>query len=210
MRSLERRGFAQRFAVLACLSVALGPTACGAGSYVWVDDLAARDLRAPPHDVHVIASGDLLNVRVYNQDAISTRGRVGADGKIAIPLAGEIDAGGTRPGELARRIEARLKPFIISPSVSITVEESPSERISVLGEVAHPGVFPVAPGTGVLQALALAGGVTEYADRDRVFVLRARPGKPALRIRLDYKDLTRGIGRSATFPLAAGDSVIVE
>jgi polysaccharide export outer membrane protein len=200
----------RRFAAITLLTLTLGPLACGAGSYVWVDDLAERDAHAAPEDVYVIASFDLLNIRVYNQDAISTRSRVGADGKIALPFVGEIMARGERPGALARELEARLRPFILSPWVSITVDESQSERISVLGEVTHPGVFPIGPGTGVLQALALAGGVTEYADRDRVFVIRPRPGNAALRIRLNYKDLTRGIGRSATFPLLAGDTVIVE
>lgn len=196
--------------MLAGLAVALGSAACGAGSYVRIDDLADRDLRAAPEGVLVITSGDLLNIRVYNQDAISTHGRVGADGKIAIPLVGEVVARGARPGALAREIESRLKSFIVSPSVSITVEESQSLRVSVLGEVAHPGVFPITPSTNVLQALALAGGITDYADRDRVFVLRRRPGKPLLRIRFDYEDLTRGVGKSAAFPLAAGDTVIVE
>lgn len=210
MRPLEPLAIARRFAALTCLSIALGPAACGAGSYVRIDDLPARDLRGAHDDVHVIACGDVLHIRVYNQDAISTRGRVGTDGKIAIPLVGDVHAGGARPGALARDIEARLRRFILSPSVSIIVEESQSSRISVLGEVAHPGVFPIVPGTGVLHALALAGGVTDYADRDRVFVLRARPGKPPLRIRLEYKDLTRGVGRSATFLLASGDAVIVE
>jgi polysaccharide export outer membrane protein len=209
MRSPEHPIFA-RLAALACLSIALGPAACGAGSYVRIDDLAEHDPRIAVDDAYVIGSGDLLNIRVYNQEAITTRGRVDADGKIAIPLVGEIAAQGEHPGALARKIEVRLKPFLVSPSVSITVEESQSVRISVLGEVTHPGVFPILPGTGVLQALALAGGITEYADRDRLFVLRARPGKPALRIRLNYKDLTRGVGRSATFSLASGDAVIVE
>ncbi len=182
MRSLERTASARCFAVLTCLSVALGATACGAGTYVWVDDLADRDAQVRAGGCSRHRERRLVeHPRLQPGRDLDPRPRSTPTGR-SLPLVGEVVARGERPGALARAIEARLKPFIVSPSVSITVEESLSERISVLGEVAHPGVFPMASSTGVLQALALAGGVTEYADRDRVFVLRARPGKPALRI----------------------------
>jgi polysaccharide biosynthesis/export protein len=192
------------------LCTSLGAGGCGAGAYVWVDQLGEAGAAAAPENSYSIAAGDLLNIRVYDQDAISTRTRVGPDGKIALPLAGEIEARGQRPAELARHIEARLKPFIVAPSVAITVEEAQSVKISVIGEVGHPGVFVINPGTGVVQALALAGGITEFADRDSIFVVRARGAKGALRIRLTYADLTRGIGRGPTFPLQAGDTVVAE
>jgi polysaccharide export outer membrane protein len=213
MQSLERpRRTAHRyqFAVLAGLLAALGLSGCGTGSYVWIDDLTDPSILAPAEGAYIIASGDLLNVRVYNQETISVRGRVGPDGKIAIPLVGEIDARGARPAALAKQIETRLLPFIVAPSVTITIEEVQPVRISVLGEVAHPGVFTITPSTGLLQALALAGGITEYADRDRIFVLRPRPAKGLFRIRLTYQNLTRGLGRSAKFALESGDTVVVE
>ena len=188
-------------------SLAVG---CGAGAYVWVDQLGEAGNAAAPESSYSIAAGDLLNIRVYDQDAISTRCRVGPDGKIALPLAGEIEAQGQRPATLARNIEARLKPFIVAPSVAITIEEAQSVKISVVGEVSHPGVFVINPGAGVVQALALAGGITEFADRDSIFVLRVRPAKAPLRIRLTYADLTRGTGRGPTFPLQAGDTVVAE
>lgn len=195
--------------VRASVLAALALSGCGAGTYVWVDQLGEAGAVAP-ESAYLIAAGDLLNIRVYDQDSISTRVRVGPDGKIAIPLIGEIEARGQRLAALAANVETRLKPFIVAPSVAITVEEAQPVRISVVGEVGHPGVFPITPGTGVVQALALAGGITEYGDRDAIFVLRARPGKALLRIRLTFGDLTRGIGRGPTFPLQAGDTVVVE
>jgi polysaccharide biosynthesis/export protein len=201
---------ARALALSLSLSLALGSSGCGAGAYVWVDTLGEAGAASASESAYTIAAGDLLNIRVYDQDAISTRARVGPDGKIALPLVGEIEAQGQRPAALARQIEGRLKPFIVAPSVAITVEEAQSVKISVVGEVARPGVFAITPGTGVVQALALAGGITEFADRDSIFVLRARAAKPPLRIRLTYADLTRGVGRAPAFPLQSGDTVVAE
>lgn len=201
---------ARALVLAASLLASLGACGCGAGAYVWVDQLGEAGAAVVPESSYSIAAGDLLNIRVYDQDAISTRARVGPDGKIALPLAGEIDARGQGPAALARNIEARLKPFIVAPSVAITVEEAQSVKISVVGEVSHPGVFIINPGAGVVQALALAGGITEYADRDSIFVLRARAAGAPLRIRLSYADLTRGVGRGPALSLQAGDTVVAE
>ncbi|MFT3768660.1 MAG: SLBB domain-containing protein [Minicystis sp.] len=121
----------------------------------------------------------------------------------------------SRPAACARwswrgRFEARLKPFIVAPSVTVTLDEVQPARVSVLGEVTHPGVFVIPPGAGVLHALALAGGLTEFAGKDRVFVLRPRPRSAPLRVRFRYEDFSRGVGRCATFTLEPGDAVIVE
>lgn len=192
------------------LLAALSSAGCGAGAFVWVDQLDAASAAPPPESAYLIAGGDLLNVRVYDQDAISTHCRVSPDGKIAVPLVGEIEAQGQTASALAAQIARRLKPFIVAPSVTITLEEAQAVKIALVGEVARPGVFPLVPGTGIFQALALAGGLTEYASHDGIFVLRPRIGKGPLRIRIAYDYLTRGIGRSATFQLQPGDTVVVE
>ena len=195
---------------LLCILAAIAGAGCGAGSYVWVDQLDAASAAGSPENVYLVASGDLLSIRVYDQDAISTHCRVSPDGKIAVPLVGEIEARGQSAAALAAQIAKRLKPFIVAPSVTITLEEAQPPRISLVGEVARPGVFPITPGTGVVQALALAGGLTEFASHDGIFVLRPRPAKGLLRIRIAYDDLTRGVGRGAAFQLQSGDTVVVE
>ena len=183
---------------------------CGATAFVWVDQLDAASAAPAPESAYLITSGDLLNVRIYDQDAISSHCRVSPDGKIAVPLVGEVDARGQTPAALAAQIARQLKPFIVAPSVTITLEEATPAKIALVGEVARPGVFPLSPGTGIVQALALAGGLTEFASRDGIFVLRPRPAKPPLRIRVAYDDLTRGIGRGGLFQLQSGDTVVVE
>ena len=200
------RGAARLILLLAALSAA----GCGAGAYVWVDQLDAVSAAVAPESAYLVASGDLLNIRIYDQDAITTHCRVSPDGKISVPLVGEMDARGQTPAALAAQISLRLKPFIVAPSVTITLEEAQPSKISLVGEVAHPGVFPITAGTGIVQALALAGGLTEYASHDGIFVLRPRATKGMLRIRIAYDDVTRGIGRGPTFQLQSGDTVVVE
>lgn len=180
----------------------------GPGAYVWVDDLASKD--GPGEGACAIRSGDLVSIRVFAQDALSTRARVTPTGIVSLPLAGEMVAEGLCPRELAQKIEEKLKPFIVAPSVAVNVDEIQLVHLTVLGEVTRPGAFTVRPGVGVVEALALAGGLTEYADRDRIFVLRPRPTEGPLRIRLTYKNLTRGIGRGPRLTLEPGDAVVVE
>ncbi len=191
--------------------VVLSLAGCGsAGAYLWVDEVPATEVVDPGPRQYVIAAGDVLSIRVYNQDAISTRGKVRPDGKIGVPLAGEVDAGGRRPVELAREIEAQLKPFVVAPAVVVSVEEVQPIHVAVLGEVARPGVYALEPGAGVLQAMAIAGGATDFADRDGIYLLRKRAAQPPLRIRFSYAKLAGGEGRGAGLTLVAGDVLMIE
>jgi polysaccharide export outer membrane protein len=185
----------------------LSSAACsGAGSYVWVNDLPPD----PPtvSSEYVIVSGDVVSVRVLSQDAMQTRARVRNDGRIELPIIGEVDVRGKRVSALRAELEARLKEFFNAPSVTVNVEEFQPLTIAVSGEVGHPGMVSLEPQSTVLSAIASAGGLTEYADEDRVFVLRQTP--TPMRIRFTYEELSRGEGRSATFMLRPGDVVVVE
>lgn len=196
---------------LALCGALLALAGCGpTGAYVWVNDVPKTDLAGAGDGAYVIGAGDLLSVRVYNQEAISTRGRVRPDGRIAVPLAGEIEAVGRRPVDLAKEIEAHLKSFVVAPVVAVSVEEIQPVKISVLGEVARPGMFTLEAGAGVLEALASAGGPTDFADKDAIFVLRRRGAAPPLRVRFTYAQLTGGAGNAAAFTLVSGDVVTVE
>lgn len=192
--------------ILASAAPALGCK--GPGTFVWVDEIPAAEFTPRPEaGNYVIANGDMLNVRVYNQDPLSTRARVRPDGKLSMPLIGDVEARGKRPAELAKLLEVRLKEFIVAPAVTVIVEESQAMVISVVGEVSRPGNVPLENGAGVLQALAAAGGPNEFADRDRIFVFRKNP---QLRVRFTYESLTRGEGRGPAFALQQGDVVVVE
>ncbi len=155
----------------------------------------------------MIGEGDLLDIRVYNEPSISGRARVRSDGQVTIALIGDVKANGKTPIALAREVQQRLQKFLTSPSVSIAVEESRPLSVTVMGEVGHPGVYTLAPNSGVLQALAVAGGFGEYADDDYIFVVRRHP---ELRIRFTYDALRDNERSSADFVLRDGDLVTVE
>lgn len=177
---------------------------CGSsGRYVWVDELP----KSASADVYRIAAGDTLNVRVYNQENLSTKSKVRSDGRIAVPLVGDIEVRGKTPAVVAREIEARFKQYVVSPAVTVTVEESQPTTVAVLGEVAHPGVYAVDPASGVLQALAAAGGFTEFASRESIYVVRKLPPQ---RIRFTWTALLDGDKRADAFRLHKGDVVVVE
>ena len=194
---------ARTAAIAAGISLAL--VACGAtGPYVWADSLPSS--AAGGGDV-LIADGDVLNVRVFNQEPLSTKERVRNDGRISIPVIGEVVARGKRPAQLAAEIQDRLKDIVKVPSVIVTFEAGTELKVSVVGEVRNSGIFPLEPGSNVLTALAAAGGLNDYADSDKVFVVRKSLPQ---RVRFRYDDLRSQAPKSIGFTLQAGDIVVVE
>lgn len=192
---------------LRCLLLALVllAAACSsAGRFVWVQDLALPSSQPP---AYVIAPGDLVDIRVYNEERLSSRGRVRSDGKMSLPLVGDVQVAGKMPSPLARELEAQLQKFLQSPAVTVQVDEVHAMSFTLVGEIARPGVFPLPPNTGVLQALALGGGLTEFADATRIYVLRR---SEPLRIRFTYKQLLDNEPRATGFKLNDGDVITVE
>ncbi len=173
------------------------------GQYVWVEEYTA-----PAESEYLIVPGDVLRVRVYKEDALSGNVRVRTDGKVSLPLLDDVPAAGRTTSALARDLENRLKAVVMKPVVSVSLEETRNKQFSVIGEVSRPGIYALEPGLGVLQALANAGGLNEFANRDRIFVLRA--GNERARIRFNYDQLTRGEESAAGFLLQPGDVIVVE
>lgn len=176
------------------------------GNYVWVDQY--KEPTGVAEKPYTIAPGDLIQVRVFNQDQLSARVRVRADGKVSLPLMNDVEAAGYTPVALSQVLEKRLKELVHAPSVTVSLEETKPQLVMVTGEVTKPGAFPYDPASGVLQALAAAGGLTPDANGDRIFVLRQTPNP--VRIRFTYERLRHQEGRAATFRLRPGDVVVVE
>jgi polysaccharide biosynthesis/export protein len=190
------------------LALVLVAACSSTGPYVWVNEL-------PPTAVHEgdyqLVAGDVLSIHVFaaarREENLSTRERVRPDGKITVSLVGEVDAAGKRPRALAAELESRLAKYLQSPSVNIVIEESRGINVAVVGEVARSGTYPLEPRSGVLSALASAGGLTEYADRDRIFVVRKSSPR---RVRFTYELLTHAETHAQGFALQNGDIVVVE
>jgi polysaccharide export outer membrane protein len=178
-----------------------------AGSFVWVDDVPV--IQAPV-GAYAIGVGDLLSVQVWNQDRLSSRPRVRADGKVSLPLAGDLAAAGSTLEQMARAIEVRLDDtkLVVSPRVTVLLEETRPLSIGVLGGVTRPGMYTLDSGAGMAEALASAGGLTEFASKDYIFVVRRTPH--AQRIRFTFDDIARARGRAPLFRLQTGDVVVVE
>lgn len=192
-------------ASLACL--ALG-TACYTpkGAFVPVAEYVQPSLTD-----YVITPGDVLQLRVFQHEPLSTRAKVRYDGRVSLPLVNEWVAGGKTPAALAAELQQKFKDFINSPVVTVSLEEARPLTVSVLGEVGRTGIVVLEPGSGLMQAIAGAGGLNDFAHREGLFVLRVKPGqaKPT-RIRFSYDELSRGEGPAASFSLMPGDVVVVE
>ncbi len=201
-----------RRAVLLVACVA--SSACGhKRSFLWVDNVTEPP--RPDSAEYRITAGDVLSVRVWNQETMSTpRTRVRDDGKISIPFLQDVEVAGMTTGELASRLAVKLKTYVVNPVVTVALEERRPVRIAVLGEVTHPGSYDIESGSGVLHALAAAGGLTDYAHRDGIYVLRYgywADGNPEpARIRFRWEALAGGAPRASGFRLRTGDVVVVE
>lgn len=206
MITLVRRAL-RASAPVVLAGLATTATACaGPGSFVWYSEVSPDQITAPKE--LVIHVGDTVSLRVLGHDEMAIKEKVRSDGRIAVPLIGEVDAQGKRPASLRSELEGRLKDYIVSPSVMLNVDEVQPMTVVLLGEVAKPGAYLLDPYTGLAQALAVGGGVTEFARRDRIFVVRDTP-RP-MRIRFTYEAVSRDEGRAAGFPLRPGDVVVVE
>jgi len=154
-----------------------------------------------------IQDGDVVNVRVFNQEPLSTHEKVRPDGKISMPVIGEVMARGKRPAQLASEIQDKLKSVVVAPSVTVTLDAGADLKVSVVGEVKNSGVFQLDHGANVLHALAAAGGLSDYADSSKIFVVRKTLPQ---RVRFRYQDLRSAEPHSIAFALQAGDVVVVE
>ena len=147
---------------MAALVLLLLTGGCGhIGEYTWVDKYSEPPTSATK--AYVIGPGDVISVRVWNQEGMSARGRVRDDGKISMPFLNDVEVAGFEPAVLAQRIQTRLKEYIVSPVVTVSLEEQSPFEVSIVGEVTKPGVYRMENGSGVLKAIATAGGLTQIA-----------------------------------------------
>jgi polysaccharide export outer membrane protein len=153
-----------------------------------------------------IGREDVLDVAVWRDSDLSRTLPVRPDGFITLPMVGEVQAEGRTTVELEQDIARRLQKYIQNPRVTVMVREVNSARIFVTGEVAKPGAYPLRGNVSVLQALAMAGGLSEFASGNRIVVIRGNNGP---RIPVRYSDLTSANPNGADFPLQPGDTVVV-
>jgi polysaccharide export outer membrane protein len=196
-----------RIAFAAAAIFLFGPGCKHAGSYVWADQFHG----APQAAEYELTPGDLLSIRVLGHDEMSTRARVRADGRISVPFLQDLVVAGMTPSALGDKLRDDFTKFVNHPVVTVTVEEPKPLTVAVTGEVARPGTYPLDQPAGVLSALASAGGLSQFAHEDQIYVLRRIADNiPPVRIRFKYEALAHAEGRAGTFSLQRNDLVVVE
>lgn len=153
-----------------------------------------------------LVTGDKLRVEVYKDPQLSQTLQIRPDGKITLPLLGDIPAAGKTPTELRDNITAALREYITNPVVTVIVVEATPATIYVMGEVGHPGPQPMAGPISILQALAMAGGFKDFAHTKDITILR-RSATGLRRLRFNYNDAIKS--ERAPMMLEPGDTVIV-
>jgi polysaccharide biosynthesis/export protein len=163
-----------------------------------------------PHDAaYVIGSSDVLAITVWKEPEISRSIPVRPDGKISLPLVGELQAAGRTPLQLEQDISGKLKAYITNPDVNVIVQQILSEKYNVLGRVAKPGSYLLSSTTTVLDAIATAGGFLDFAKQKGVYILRSTPGGGQTRLAFNYKDVVKGKRPEQNIKLEPGDTVVV-
>jgi polysaccharide export outer membrane protein len=160
-----------------------------------------------PVEAYRFGPEDVIEVFVWKEPDLSTTAIVRPDGRITLPLAGELEAAGKSAEELKSEIETSLANYIAKPLVTVMVKAINSPQISVLGEIKKPGRYRIAQRATILDAIALGGGFTEFAKPKSVVVLRRTP-EGVKRIQVDVKDLLAN--GSEPLPLRSGDTIYVE
>ncbi|HEV2416632.1 MAG TPA: polysaccharide biosynthesis/export family protein [Terriglobia bacterium] len=159
----------------------------------------------PAGPTYVIGPGDLLDIDVWQNTELTFRGLpVRPDGKISIPLLNDVQAAGLTAMQLADSITDKLKNYVKNPQVTVVVTQVNSQRYYVLGEVVHPGVFPLLPGLTALQAVSSAGGFTQFANEKKIYILRGSQKLP-----FNYKMVVQGKDLDENIQLKPGDTIVI-
>jgi polysaccharide export outer membrane protein len=153
---------------------------------------------------YVVGAEDVLQIRVWREPDLSGPVAVRPDGKISMPLIGDLQAGGNTPLRLAEMIKEGLVKFVTEPEVMVSVLAVNSKKYFVIGEVNRPGQYPLVVPTTISQALTIAGGFREYADTKNVLILRGPK-----RYKFNYRDWARGRNPTQNILLDSGDEIIV-
>lgn len=155
-----------------------------------------------------IGPEDMLQVSVWNNEAMSRTAPVRPDGKISLPLLNDVQAAGLTPTELRQELMRQLAEYMPHPEVAVSVTDVRSYKVSVIGAVPKPDRYELKSWTTVMDVLAMAGGLNEFAARSRIVVIRAQAGRTE-RIPFDYDKIRSGDPTQANFHLVPGDIVMV-
>ncbi len=155
----------------------------------------------------ILGPADVIHVNVWKNTELSQTVTVGPDGFVSLPLLSDIHVAGMTPNDLAQTLSAKLSNYIMNPQVTVSVVDIRSRQVYVLGQVGKPGGYPLVGPINVLQLIAQAGGLSTYANRKGITILRASKGGTA-KIRFNYNNVVHGDGKQ-NLVSHNGDTVVV-
>jgi polysaccharide export outer membrane protein len=158
---------------------------------------------------YVIGADDVLTISVWKEPDISRSVSVRNDGKISLPLIGELQAAGRTPTQLEQDITAGLRSYIAEPQVSVMVQEANSQKFNILGQVAKPGSYPLTSRLTIVDAIAAAGGFRDFAKKKSIYILRPDSSGNDTRIYFNYEQYVKGKNTVPNILLKPHDTIIV-
>ena len=153
---------------------------------------------------YVIGAQDILMIRVWREQDFTGAYPVRPDGKITIPLVGDVQAGGLTPERLGEQLKQALSAYINAPDVSVSLQTVNSKKFFITGEVNRPGEYSLATPTKVFDALSNAGGFHDFANKKKILIIRG-----AERIKFNYQDILKGKSLEQNILLENGDTIVV-
>jgi polysaccharide export outer membrane protein len=227
MRALPVRAAFAGLALWACLSllinIALGSVSGKAAGtqYVQMASLVGQAGKKtgdrpnapspkPVDEDYIIGPSDVLAINVWKDTELSRTVPVRPDGKISLPLIGELQVSGLTALKVQRVVAERLKEYISNPEVTVIVQEVKSRTYVVLGKVLKPGSYQLEKPTTVLEAIAMAGGFLDFAKASKVYIIRPTGnGSSSDTLHFDYKKVIKGHNPEQNVELKSGDTIIV-
>lgn len=161
------------------------------------------------NDSFIIGEDDVLAIDVWKEPQISRSVPVRSDGKISLPLVGEVQASGETPLKLEKEIATKLQNYISEPEVTVIVQQINSQKFNVLGQVTKPGSYPLTNSMTILDAIALAGGFRDFAKQKSIYVLRQNPAGGEMRMPFNYKEVIKGKNPDQNVRLQPHDTIVV-
>jgi polysaccharide biosynthesis/export protein len=165
--------------------------------------------RTRSDDSYIIGDADVLSINVWKEPDISKQIPVRSDGKISLPLVGELQATGQTPLQLERAITERLKGFMTDPEVTVIVQQINSQKYNIFGQVMKPGSYTIIEGTTIMDAIAAAGGLRDFAKKKGIYVLRQNPGGGPARFDFNYEKFIKGKDSTQNILIKPRDTIVV-
>ena len=170
---------------------------------------SASSVQTEGGDQYVIGSEDVLAVNIWKEPELSRVVPVRPDGKITLPLVGDVQAGGLTPKQLQGKIESDLHAYVATPEVTVIVQEVKSQKFNIIGEIARPGSYSLTRSMTVLDAIAVGGGLRDFAKAKSIYVLRSDRDGSHSKLAFNYKDVIKGKNLSQNVELRSGDTVVI-